>query len=317
MRGDGIQDTLTVLVTGAGGAAFPFIATTLRGQGYRVIAADMDNHAVGLHLADKGYVIPSGDSPRWLPAVEEICRRENVSVLLPLVDEELLPAWGASVPVILPRPEFIELCLDKYKLMKALPNTPKTILASDRFTLDFPVIVKPRRGRGSRGVMVAHTESELASVADREDLLIQDYIEGTEYTVSVVLWRDGDIQAIVPKEIICKRGITRLAVTKRNKKIDRLCEEIQDKLKADGPFNAQLKINKEGEPILFEINPRYSTTTTLTAAAGVDEIGGLIKQSTGGQERIKNNWREGVVLMRQMVDKFVDISAFREIEVVS
>ena len=60
----------------------------------------------------------------------------------------------------------------------------------------------------------------------------------------------------VPKEIIVKRGITRLAVTRRHASIDALCRRLQAALRADGPFNVQLRLHPvTGEALRFG-NPR-------------------------------------------------------------
>ena len=86
--------------------------------------------------------------------------------------------------------------------------------------MSFPIVLKPRTGRGSRGVHVVATPDELETYLatarpGADTTLIQRCKEGTEYTVSVVVWRDGIVRAVVPKEIIDKRGITRLAVTRK------------------------------------------------------------------------------------------------------
>lgn len=318
---------ITVLLTGAGGAAVPGLIKHLQSLGgYRVLAADMDGHAAGLYLAEKGFVIPAGDSNEFLPSIRSICLQEKVNVFMPLVDEELLVSLeleGEGVTVLLPRPAFVENCLDKYLLMQKLKlagiSMPDTRLASDDLSkIDYPAIVKPRKGRGSRGIGIIHSQSELAKFFEKtpyqmEDLIVQTYIDGLEFTVSVTVWRDGAVQAVVPKEIICKKGITRLAVTRRNSSIDVLCRAVQNSLQADGPFNVQLVVDKKTqEPFIFEINPRYSTTVSLTIAAGVDEVGALIRQAVGQDgPRVQNEWREGVVLLRHTLDEFVDETSFR------
>lgn len=316
----------TVLMTGAGGAAIPGLVKKLQNQGYRVLTADMNENAIGLYISDKGFLIPGGLAPGFLPAIREICRREKVDAVIPLVDEELSTAVELEeegIKVLLPRKKFIETCLDKHLLMKELEKAgigaPGTRLASDGFEgLIYPIVVKPRVGRGSRGLGLVHSEDELVTFLQSspykpENLLLQEYIDGPEYTISVVVWRDGKVQAVVPKEIIHKQGITRLAVTKFNSKIDEICRLVQKHLNADGPFNVQLRLNKEtGEPGIFEINPRFSTSVSLTVAAGIDEIGELLKQALTGMPSQIGPWREGVVLMRQTLDTFIDISEFNE-----
>ena len=322
----------TILLSGAGGAAIPGLIKHLQSNyGYRVLSADMDSYAIGLFWADKGFVIPPGNSPDFLPAIRYICRQENVNVFIPLVDEELVTALeleSDGIPVLLPRRSFVESCLDKFALMHRLNSAkipiPDTHLACDDLSgVNFPAVVKPRTGRGSRGVGIVRSQNELtnflkASPLKPEALIVQTYVDGTEFTVSVAVWRDGNVQAVVPKEIICKKGITHLAVTRHNFQIDRLCRNIQEGLQADGPFNVQLRLDKDtGVPMPFEINPRFSTTVSLTIAAGVDELGVLIEQATGqNNSPLKNDWREGVVLLRRTLDEFMDEGDFTTREVI-
>ncbi len=317
----------TVLLTGAGGAAIPGLIQKLHQSGYRVLTADMDPYAVGLYLADKGFIIPAGHSSEFLPALGRICFQEKVDAVVPLVDEELLSAITLEkkgVVVILPQREFIATCLDKFQLMHHLREVgiaaPETHLASNGMgNMQFPIVAKPRMGRGSRGVGIINSERDLITFLKNspyqpEDLLLQKYIEGPEFTVSVVVWRDGNVKAVIPKEIIFKKGITHMAVTRRNEKIETLCKTIQSRLKPNGPFNLQLRIDAEtGKPLPFEINPRFSTTVSLTIAAGVDEIGGLIAQAIGhGTGEKFGNFREGLVLLRRTLDVFVEEADFND-----
>lgn len=329
MRSDISKDICTVLITGAGGASVPSLIELLRKKKYRVIGVDMDPSAIGLYVADKGYVIPGGMSPDFLPVIRNICRKESVRAVVPLVDEELISSIELErdeIAVLLPRSEFIATCLDKFVLMKQLKSVgievPETRLATEGFRgIHYPAIVKPRRGRGSRGIGIVDSEESLnsflkASPYATNELFIQKYIEGVEYTVSVVVWRDGEVQAVVPKEIISKRGITRIAVTRRNQKIESLCIRIQEQLKADGPFNVQLRLDaSSGEPFIFEINPRFSTSISLTIASGIDELGGLLSQALHGRNSEKfGNWRPDIVMMRKTVDEIMSESDFLSLQ---
>jgi len=320
----------TVLLTGAGGAAIPDLIERLRKSGHRVLTADMDKYAVGLYMADSGFIIPAGTSPEFLVAIRHLCLREKVDVLVPLVDEELVSALELEkngVVVLLPKRDFVETCLDKFILMQRLKSkgisSPETRLASkERGRMRFPLVVKPRTGRGSRGLGIVTSEEDLHSFLDTssyalDELIVQEYIDGPEFTVSVIVWRDGEVQAVVPKEIIFKKGVTRLAVTRRHAGIEKLCRDIQKCLRADGPFNVQLRINKDtGNPFPFEINPRFSTTISLTIAAGADELVGLITQALEGRKGYKfGNWQEGMVLIRRTADQFLDEEAFRGLKV--
>jgi carbamoyl-phosphate synthase large subunit len=176
-----------VLVTGAGGAAVPALIEHLRAKAFRVVAVDADGCAAGLYVADVGYRIPLALDPGFSQTLARICRGEQVVALVPLVDEELLPvaqvAEELGIPLIAPRPSFTALCLDKYALMQRLSeagiSVPESRLMRDGWQgMPFPLVLKPRTGRGSRGVRIAATPDELKAYVlavnpDPERTLIQ------------------------------------------------------------------------------------------------------------------------------------------------
>jgi carbamoyl-phosphate synthase large subunit len=314
-----------VLLTGAGGAAVPSLIANLRKAGFFVVVVDTNPQAAGLVFADAGALVPAGDNPNFLPVLRGICRRYDVRAVAPLVDEELVPCTELAadgIAVIAPSRSFIETCLDKQHLMDAfvasgLPALRTAAAAAGAGAVGFPCVLKPRRGRGSRGVAVVTDANGFAPAIAANPypshaLIQQEYVEGPEFTVSVTVSGDGTVLGIVPKEIILKKGITWVAVSRRNAAIERLCREIQKKLRADGPFNVQLRLNGAGEPMAFEINPRFSTTVTLTAAAGIDEMRTLIAIAIGKEQAVADQtWREGVVLVRSLYDNFIDEADYR------
>lgn len=321
--------TKTVLLTGAGGPAIAGMISVLRTWGYRIIAIDMLPFASGFYLADRAYVVPAGNAPDFLPRLKEICLDEKVDAVISVVDEELphvLELEAMGIAVIQPRLEFVELSLDKLNCMRELRaagiNAPQSWMVNELpQNISYPLFVKPRVGRGSRGCGKVDSPAELkafvtASTYAPGQLLAQTFVDGTEFTVSVIVWRDGEVQAVVPKQIISKVGVTKAAVTRRNVKIESLCKAIQKCFKADGPFNVQLVLDRNGEPWPFEINPRFSTSITLTNAAGADELGGLLSQALFGRDSYHvPTWQEGVVLVRHTTDQFISEAQFKSVEV--
>ena len=320
----------TVLLTGAGGPAPSGMIQVLRKWGYRIICVDMFEHSPAFFLADKSYVIPAGNSPEFLPFLREICLKEKVEAVISVVDEELPHAIELEkdgIKVIQPNKEFVNFCLDKYYCMNEMKKNglpaPTTWQASELpEDLEYPLFFKPRVGRGSRGIGRVNNAQELEtflkeSTYPKEALLCQPFIPGTEFTVSVVVWRDGEVQAVVPKEIISKVGITKMAITRKNKKIIKLCEDIQRVFKANGPFNVQLSLDKDGNPVPFEINPRFSTSITLTMASGIDDLGVILSQALFGKESFKfEDWKDGVVLIRHTSDQFLSEAEYLKKEIV-
>lgn len=310
----------TVLVTCAGGVAVPGIIRHLqRAHNFRVVAVDADAHAAGLFVADAAYVVPRGGSWGFFTTLRSICQRESVSIVVPLADEELVLASKLrmfGVKVLAPSTTFISQCIDKYVCMTQLSNHdiphPHTTLLCDARPdeFNFPFVVKPRRGHGSRGFAIIdgahHFDYYMRECHDTSAYIAQDMLEGEEFTVSVVVDSANTVFAVVPKRVICKRGVTRIAVTEINDDITQLCTRIALEMHACGLFNVQLVLDKAtNTPMPFEINPRFSTTTSLTLAAGVDEIGGLIRHELGiGATSFSDSWKTGLVLLRQTMDEF-------------
>jgi carbamoyl-phosphate synthase large subunit len=283
-----------IFMTGGGGAGTIAAASYLKKTGrYRIVLGDMHAWAAGLRFADKSYILPAAKSGDFVGAVRKIIDKERVEIFVPLVDEEILKSYGLreffpDLQILLPEYRFAKAALDKWSLINTLKKNnlpcPETYLFSEgKNSLKYPLIAKPRIGRGSRNMMQIGSDEQLGayrilSGLSSDQILLQEKIPGREFTVSVVANKNGSVLAVVPKEIILKKGITIAAVTRDDPNIRDLCIDIQGKLKANGPFNVQLILKDDGKPVIFEINPRYSTTIALTMAAGVNEIDILISE---------------------------------------
>ena len=314
-----------VLVTAAGGSGAVDVVRSLRAAGrYRVVAADVAEYSAGFAFADARYVVPMGADPAFEGAAREILRRERPAFVVSSVDEEIpvfhrLAAEADGTRVLTPRPEFCRLAHDKWECTRALEEAgvpvPRTYLAGDVPGDVYPAVVKPRTGRGSRGVAYPESPAELAEYLRTapgvpSDYIVQQRIAGAEYTVSAVVALGGPLLAVVPKEVLVKKGITHAAVTRDVPAIDEVCRRIQERLRADGPFNVQLMLSPDGVPYVFEVNPRFSTTVSLTMGAGVDEVDAIIRHAEG---RDPGNlaFQPDLVMLRHYAQQFVPEARWR------
>lgn len=310
-------------MTGAGGAGTIEIIQSLRRTGrYEVAVADAGPYSYGFEIADRGYLIPFGAADQFSSAFSEILRKEKPDFVIPLVDEEI-PKVHALVNrefrgltrVIAPAPAFCELALDKWRMASAMASagltTALSALASEvPADFPFPAIVKPRAGRGSRGVATVNDRQELQAYLERASLpasgyILQELLVGREFTTSVVVGLDGTLLAVVPKEAKDKRGITQVGVTRRVPAIDALCAQILRQFGAGGPFNVQLMLGPDGVPRVFEVNPRYSTTVALTLAAGIDEVDVVMRHALG-EDVGPLTYREDFMMLRYSTQLYLD-----------
>lgn len=304
-----------ILMTCAGGGAPLFLANSLRDT-YNIVLVDAEDGNLLKHFGYTFEKVPYGNSPDFISVLEDLCARYSIDCIVPGADEELLPisqfcALHPEIIAVLPSAAFIELCLNKKKLMGALAETSISYLQGfiSPEEIRYPAIVKPIYGRGSRQVHTIHTPEELEGYLklykkEFSEILVQPVISGEEYTVSVIVNNRNKIISIVPKRVIVKRGITRIAVVEEQSVIENICEMIVEKMNPCGPFNAQLKL-LNGTVYIFEINPRLSTTAVLTQKALGNEVELYIQ--TFNQEKVdRRGYRSGIYLYRYDENVFIE-----------
>lgn len=281
-----------ILITGAGGSVYSAIIPQLLESkifnNYYFI--DIDDNCAMKFICEKEYFsnmyfikCPSGDSLEYKLFIKHLIIDKKINFCLPLVDEELLSFLelynyeSINFKLCLPKnKDFVQRCLNKKETIKMLQainiETPYLIEKSDLtnyYDSNLKIIVKPLSGHGSNGIYKFTADKVMglifSDIINVDNYCFQEYIEGDEYTVSVI------DNIVVPKKIIKKKGITISAVTEYNSIIEKTCLEIVDKLKPDGPFNVQGKLYLNKFKV-FEINPRLSTTTILTHKAGLNEV---------------------------------------------
>ena len=296
-----------LLFTGGGGAGTEALARLLADR-YEVFFADADLAAKPYTIAaDHWLQIPLATAAEFVGEIADLCHRLHIDLFIPTVDEELLPI--ARLPkhlgfdVLLPPEHFVARHLDKLVsnqfLHQAGLPAPQTV-AADQGRLDFPCIVKPRSGRGSRNVATVYSEAELQAQMTLarqapEDFVVQELVTGDEYTVMMAADRNGELRAIVPVLVELKRGITLRAATMHDQGVIDACRAIHAADPVPGCYNIQLIKAADGSAKPFEINPRISTTACLGLAAGVDFIGIFL-----GLPGATDHLRQGLVDIKQL-----------------
>ncbi|MEH6611519.1 MAG: ATP-grasp domain-containing protein [Halioglobus sp.] len=175
----------------------------------------------------------------------------------------------------------------------------------------FPVIVKPAVGAGgSANCFIAQSTNELLSLydyinhgEDAGNFIVQEYV-GTpaqEYTVGVLHDLDGNyINAIALRRVLSGQLNIRTSVPNRIDKpelgenlvissgisqgyvgrfpqVTEACAVIAKAIGVTGAVNIQCRL-VDGKVKIFEINPRFSGTTSIRAMVGYNEPDVLIRR---------------------------------------
>jgi carbamoyl-phosphate synthase large subunit len=264
----------------------------LRGN---VITTDMNVLSPGLYFSDRHYLVPLTTDPQYVPIIKSICFKEKVHLLIPTIDDEL-PVFGAlaeafldmGVRVAVSNSETGTICNDKLKTVQYLDSkgipVPKTWLPNElKFnSLKYPLFLKPRNGRGSVGAHAINDEKELRFFLDYvPDPVVQEYLEGREFTIDVLCDFSGKVISAVPRErLLVRSGVTDRGRTWNHPPMIDLGIRVAQALKICGPANIQLKWQNDSG-VVFEVNPRFSGGINLTIAAGADFPSWLIEMRMG------------------------------------
>ncbi len=287
-------NTPRILVTGAGGAAAVVLLRFLKGA--TLFAADIEKEAAGLYLVpfEQRVLLPRGDAPEYVETLLDFALANRIDLVIPTVESEIgaldnhreeFASHGVKLAMV--PSKVLDCGLDKLLLGRELPGiavpTYSMAEALDAVT-EFPVIVKPRQGSGSRGIRLVESRKELEALADREDLLTQTYLPGTEYSVDVYATQTGVVRAAVVRERQkVDSGIAVASRTLRDSVLEDLGKRAAEMLGLKGVANLQFRRDKDGHPHLIEINPRFPGTMALTIEAGADMPNLLIAELLNGE----------------------------------
>jgi carbamoyl-phosphate synthase large subunit len=293
-----IDKSVNILITAASRrvALVKDFKRALKGTG-KVIAVDCDPLAAALYFSDKRYLVPLIADPSYLNAIKEIIEKEKINLIIPTIDLELL-LWAENksyfkkkgIHVSISPPKTIKTCNDKWEtfrffskhdLLFAFTFPPCGTMNIQRF----PLIIKPRSGRGSVDVVKVESERELAFYLGRtKQPIIQEYLPGKEFTVDAFFSRTGELISYVPRyRLVIRAGVSDRGETFKSKEIERLIIAISKKMKFEGAVNFQGKINEAEEVKFFEINPRFSGGIQLCTAAITGSFADLLIREMRGE----------------------------------
>lgn len=317
----------SILVTGAGGPAGYSVLQRLldTNPSFELHAADASPLASGLFLVPehRRHIVPLGASRRFVIEVGEVCRQSGVDLVIPTVDSELLPMAMSrgrfsshNTSVAVSPVSGLRACEDKVRLTRVLegliPTAATEIWTGQDIPADWrhPLVAKPRRGSGARGVSIIREPSELSAVPADGSYLIMEYLPGPEYSVDVFRTRGGSVLAAVPRERLrVDSGVAIAARTLHDAELERFATRAVEALELEGVANVQFRRDHNGRPTLLEINPRFPGTMPLTVGAGVDMPNLAVADALGEDVGQHRREFEDVALVRRWADQFVEPEA--------
>lgn len=311
-----------ILITGAGTTtACNFIKTVVkeRGKGtindVEIFSADSAKLCSGRWLADGFFTIPGAKDANFIDAIVRIVKENKIDAVVPIIDYEFCEFaknkerfFDCGCKVVISSPETIEICDEKDKTCQFLKKIDVAVVDTflsgqiKEVSLQFPVVIKPRKaGRASLDVFIVKDAKELDFYLKKcPDSIIQNYLDGEEFTVDIFNDFEGKIiGAVCRKRIATKAGVSVKGVTVKDWDLLNASMKIAESLKIIGPANIQFFRTKDGFFSTAEINPRFSGGLALSIEAGLNSPLLLVKLLKGEKPDYKpGDYKTGVYMIR-------------------
>jgi carbamoyl-phosphate synthase large subunit len=288
------------------------IVTAFARAGATTIAADVDALAPALYHADRHALVPRVDDPGYIGALRDLVALHEVRLIVPLTDLDHLQLAQArddlgGALVLVPNIETIRRCSDKYLahdfFVEQGIGSPETWLP-DELPADvpYPVLVKARKGFGSRHIYRAGDRAELEFFLAHTtaDSMVQAVCTGEEFSIDVFCDTGGRCLAAIPRTMIeSKGGESIKGMTIKDAELIEFGRKVSEVLGIIGPANVQCFREPNGELQVTDVNPRFGGGFPLPTAAGsrYPELALALANGEHPAPRL-GEFREGVVMTR-------------------
>lgn len=259
--------------------------------------------------ASHTYPDPEEHPDRFKTSVRQLADRTDADLLLPARDitttmtAELQQELPASTATLLGTPAQVEQLQDKgaCATLAARANIPipetydpaETGIDQIRDTAEFPVVIKPTKAAGARGIRRVDRPAALAdeyrkSKQNHSDLIVQEFVDhsGGHYSIGTVFDQDGAPTAIHAYEELRQYPDSGgPAIHARSIEIEPWVHELLALLEVidwTGPAHMDVLFDPDDRTYkLLEVNPRLWSSMALTIDSGVDIPMSILRAAHG------------------------------------
>lgn len=297
-----MQKTILLTITGAVSAD---IATrSYRRMGYRLVGCDCHpkEWIVGSNEVDAFYQAPLvSDNENYLNFIKDICKRENVSYIVPFIDIEVdlfseNREWfdENGITICISPKETIKILRNKklladfisneYPAVKSIPT--KILRDIDELEWEFPVVCKPYNGRSSQGLRYIHNQQEWEEfriVADKDLYIVEPFIDGPIVMVEIVRQpTTKQVVAMTRRELMSTpHGLSTTVYVYSDESLEERSKVLAEKLNVVGNVNFEYILDPQGEYHFVECNPRFSAGCEFSCIGGYEVAENHLRCFTG------------------------------------
>lgn len=323
---------ILILSAGTRNKIVQYFRKALAGRGL-VIATDCSDIAPAIYDADRFHIVPRMTEPGYLDVILKICKEENITGVLSLIDPELsllaqnrekFAAVGTTV--IGSSFELCEMSLDKFQMYNWLTahgyRCAKSYMNKEAFFADvaaglisYPVFVKPAKGSASISISKVYDRETIELLFAHEDgLMIQEFLDGQEIGADVYIdmLSHEVVSIFAKKKLRMRAGETDKSVSFKDERLFALIERFVKEAGFTGQIDIDI-FDVNGEYYLSEVNPRFGGGYPHAYESGVDHMKLILNNLEGkANDSVIGRYEIGTVMM-----KYNEVMVRRETNAVS
>lgn len=290
-----------ILLLGVGGNVSQGILKALRETklDLYIIGACVSEYSSGLYLCDEAFISPYANSDDFIPWVINCCNSKEIDMIMTGVEENIIVLSknideiqkNTKAIFISSNYEQLQIGQNKYRTCQWLKangcNYPQfsalsDIQSSEKLVeeIGFPLIAKPNNGKSESGIYRINNQYELNEVLGLDNYVLEEYLpEDTgEYTVGCYCDKSGSLKDIIVMKRNLRKGTTVYSKVVHDSAIEEEAIKIVSKYKPIGPLNIQMRLNRKGQPVCFELNVRFSGSTAMRTNFGYKDVKAMVNE---------------------------------------
>ena len=311
-----------ILVTCAGGDLYPFLINFLKKKSnhkdLRVIAIDNKPNAIGKYFSDFFEVVPKGNSRNYIKKIKTIVNKYKVNLVIPGSDEEAINL--AKNRAVIEDKNTQLACID-FKNLKILSSKSETYKTLEENGFKLPnwqsaqnqkqfikflstyinkkrsFIIKPASTRGGRDVSVIKFNKRTLKIIKKSKkkylnnlqkkyfkkypIFLSDLLYEPIFDLDLLAWKGKLIRGVVRRRVNPADPNDGHIIEKNNEILNQ-GKKIVKIFNLSWLYDCDFMLDKKGNPVIIEINPRASGSSSVSIAAGVplyDDLISLAKKN--------------------------------------
>ena len=312
---------MRILVSGVAGDIGFGIGKILRNLNFvtDIFGIDVHDNHPGKILFDECYIVPAASNPDYISCLNDLIDKNKIDIFIPSSEAEielfslLNKKYISRAKILLSNSYMVKECLSKHRCLTFLKSkgvkTPYHGLVGKDEPANYPIIVKPNSGRGSKGLKKIESKEEFIKFYDNfpDNYVWQQYLypDNQEYTCAIFKCDSTDLRSLIIKRDLSE-GFTSKGEVVENIKIKKYIHNIAHSFCLDGVMNIQLRLTDNG-PIVFEINPRLSSTLVFRDMLGFKDLEWWIQSKTKQRISLYNKPKAGTLFYRGIAEHIIQI----------